>query len=223
MTVPVPSDVRKRRVVLAGATGLVGGHLLQGLLADESVAQVHVVGRRPLAFQHSKLGMHVVEFASLPPLPAVDEVYLSLGTTIRTAGSREAFRALDFDANLAVAQAALRSGARRIGLVSAMGADAHSSIFYNRVKGELEEAILALAAEAVVIVRPSLLLGDRKSLGQEKRPGETVAKVLMSALSLVIPGSYRAIRADKVAAALLRTLPSATGAKILGSAELQSH
>jgi uncharacterized protein YbjT (DUF2867 family) len=131
-----------RRVVLAGATGFVGGHLLEGLLADETVAEVHVVGRRPVPVAHAKLRMHVVDLRAIPSLPPVDELYLALGTTIKVAGSREAFRAVDYDANLAVARAAYAAGARRIGLVSAMGANAKSSVFYNRVKGELEDAVL---------------------------------------------------------------------------------
>ena len=128
-------------MAVAGATGLVGREILRGLLADETVAAVHALGRRPLALQHPRLTSHVVEFASLPTLPALDEVYLALGTTIKVAGSQAAFRAIDFDANLAVARAAKAAGARRVGLVSAMGADARSRIFYSRVKGELEEAL----------------------------------------------------------------------------------
>src|SRR5262249_4124972 len=127
-------SIALRRVVLAGATGLVGGHLLNGLLADDSVAEVHVVGRRRPPFEHRKIAWPAVDLRAVPSLPAADEVYLALGTTIRAAGSREAFRAIDYDANLSVARAAFAAGARRIGLVSAMGANAQSSIFYNRVK-----------------------------------------------------------------------------------------
>src|SRR6266481_703419 len=114
---------------------------MKGLLADDSVKNIHALGRRALDRQHSKLVYHVVDFVALPLLPPADEAYLALGTTIKVAGSQAAFRAVDFDANLAVARAAKAAGARRIGLVSAMGADAHSRIFYSRVKGELEEAL----------------------------------------------------------------------------------
>jgi uncharacterized protein YbjT (DUF2867 family) len=149
----------KRAVALAGATGLVGRALLDGLLADTCVQEVHVLARRKPRVAHAKITCHIVDFAALPPLPPVDEVYLALGTTIKVAGSQAAFRAVDFDANLAVARAALAAGARRCGLVSAMGADATSSVFYNRVKGELEEALAQLSFDALVIARPSLLLG----------------------------------------------------------------
>src|SRR5215204_7109444 len=126
-----------RVVALAGATGLVGRAVLKGLLADESVTAVHALGRREPGIIHPKLTPHVVDFKALPPLPPIDEIYLALGTTIKAAGSQAAFRAVDLDANLSVARAALAAGAKRAGLVSAMGADAKSSrVFYNRVKGE---------------------------------------------------------------------------------------
>jgi uncharacterized protein YbjT (DUF2867 family) len=128
-------------VALAGATGLVGRSILEGLLADPSVQAVHVLGRRKPRVAHARITGHIADFAALPPLAPVEEVYLALGTTVKVAGSQAAFRAVDFDANLAVAGAALAAGARRCGLVSAMGANAKSSMFYNRVKGELEEAL----------------------------------------------------------------------------------
>jgi len=221
MSPPSSDRTGSRRVLLAGATGLVGGHLLRGLLADESVTEVHVVGRRQLVRQHLKLSLHVVDFATLPSLPVVDEVYLALGTTMKNAGSREAFWAVDYAANLAVVEAGLKAGARRVGLVSAMGADARSKVFYNRVKGELEQAVLELAAGAVVIARPSLLLGDRQSLDQTQRPGEELAKFVMGALGFLLPKAVRPVQAAKVARALLTRVPQETGPIILSSAELQ--
>jgi len=164
----------KRTVALAGATGLVGRSILEGLLADTSVQSVHVLARGKPRVVHARLTCHIVDFAALSPLPPVDEVYLALGTTIKVAGSQAAFRAVDFDANLAVARAAIAAGARRCGLVSAMGADAKSGVFYNRVKGELEEALAQLPFEGLVIARPSLLMGDRVALGQPERPLEKV-------------------------------------------------
>ena len=149
MDQPAPAS-GQRSALVAGATGLVGRALVQGLLADDAVAAVHVLARRALAFQHPKLTVHLVDFAALPALPPTQEVYLALGTTIKVAGSQPAFRAVDFDANLAVASAARQAGAKRLGLVSAMGADARSAIFYSRVKGE----------------RP-LKTGDRVRVGQQ--------------------------------------------------------
>src|SRR5262245_50742332 len=143
-----------RTVILAGATGLVGREILQGLLADPTVSAVHSYGRRPLPMQHPKLTSHVVDFQALPALPQADEAYLALGTTIKVAGSQAAFRAVDYDANLAVARAALAAGVKRLGLVSAMGADAGSTVFYSRVKGELEAALGQMAFAGLVIARP---------------------------------------------------------------------
>ncbi|HWP11866.1 MAG TPA: NAD(P)H-binding protein, partial [Ramlibacter sp.] len=145
--------------MLAGASGLVGRAILQGLLADDSVAAVHTLGRRELPFQHAKLTQHRVDFKFLPALPGAGEAFVALGTTIKVAGSQEAFRAVDFDAVVAVAKAAKASGATRLGVVSAMGANARSKVFYNRVKGEMEEALSALGFETLVIARPSFLVG----------------------------------------------------------------
>lgn len=210
-----------RTVLLAGATGLVGRELLRGLLADTGVATVHALVRRPLADTHPKLVVHVVDFAALPPLPAADEVYLALGTTIRVAGSQASFRAVDFDANLAVAQAARSSGALRAGLVSAMGADPQSRVFYNRVKGELEAALPGLGFEGLVIARPSLLVGERASLGQPHRPGETVGLWVDRCLGPLIPKDYRAIAAADVAAALRRVVPTSASVQVLRSGAMQ--
>jgi uncharacterized protein YbjT (DUF2867 family) len=211
----------KRTVALAGATGLVGRSILDGLLADTSVQSVHVVARRKPRLVHGRLTCHIVDFAALPPLPPVDEVYLALGTTIKVAGSQPAFRAVDFDANLAVARAALAAGARRCGLVSAMGANAKSKVFYNRVKGELEDALAQLAFEGLVIARPSLLIGEREALGQPKRPLETASIVVSKILGPLIPADYRPISAAKVAQALLARTPAAEGRVVMLSGELQ--
>lgn len=211
-----------RTVAVAGATGLVGRAILEGLLEDPSVAAVHVFGRRGPDLSHPKLTPHVVDFRELPPLSPLDEVYLALGTTIKTAGSQAAFRAVDFDANLSMARAARAAGARRAGLVSAMGADANSRIFYNRVKGETEEALTQLAFKGLVIARPSLLLGDREALGQPKRPAENIATVVSRLFAPLIPANYRPIAAAAVARALLERMPAARGRVVLLSGEMQS-
>lgn len=222
-THPLSTDGAAKRVVaLAGATGLVGRAILEGLLADDSVAAVHALGRRTPDVVHPKLTPHVVDFAKLPPLPPLDEVYLALGTTIKVAGSQAAFRAVDFDANLAAARAALDAGARRAGLVSAMGADSKSRIFYNRVKGETEDALSQLAFEGLVIARPSVLAGDRESLGQPKRAGEKIALAVSGLLRPLIPANYRPIAASDVARALLTKVPLTRGRVVLLSGEMQS-
>lgn len=221
MNSPRPAPPTGRVALVAGASGLVGREILQGLLADDHVATVYALGRRPLALRHPKLTALVVDFAALPALPDVDETYLALGTTIQVAGSQEAFRAVDHDANLAVAKAARAAGCKRLGLVSAMGADAGSRIFYNRVKGELEEALAGIRYPTVVVARPSLLVGDREALGQPVRRGEKLGLVASRWLGPLIPRKYRPIRAADVAAALLRTVPVTRGAKVLSSGDMQ--
>ena len=210
-----------RTVVVAGASGLVGREILQGLLADESVAAVHSLGRRELPLTHSKLTQHRVDFKALPALPSVGEAFIALGTTIKVAGSQAAFRAVDFDAVVAVAKAAKAAGARRLGVVSAMGANPRSAIFYNRVKGEMEEALSALGMDALVIARPSFLAGDREALGQPLRSGEKMALRVSHLLAPLIPANYASVDARSVAGALLAAVPAAKGRHVLLSGELQ--
>ncbi|MDS1914709.1 NAD(P)H-binding protein [Enterobacter asburiae] len=209
-----------RVVLLAGATGLVGGHLLQLLLNEPGVIRIHALSRKPLKVSHPKLQVHLVDFTSLPQLPHADEAYLALGTTIKVAGSKEAFRAVDFDANLAVAQAAIRAGVRRIGLVSAGGANVKSSMFYTRVKGELEEALRALPLTTLVIARPSLLLDYRSGLGQPIRLGEIISIPIARLLSPALPGAYKPVRALAVARAPAQTVLVRKGMMILSSDQL---
>lgn len=210
----------QRKVLLAGASGLVGRKILQLLTNDSSVAQVHLLSRRPLALQHPKVQVHLVDFGSLPELPKVDEVYLAIGTTIKTAGSQAAFRAVDLDTNLAVAHTAKLAGARRLGLVSAAGADEHSSIFYNKVKGELEQALKQLQFETLVIAQPSLLLDSRTGLGQPTRVGERFAIPLAKLLAPFLPATYKPVYAQAVAKVITQTTPNSTGTVILNSGQL---
>jgi len=153
-----------------------------------------------LLSKHAKLREHVVDFGKLEGFawPAVDDVYCCLGTTIRTAGSRTAFRAVDHDYPLAVARGTRAAGARQCLFVSAMGADAHSSVFYSRVKGELEAAIAALAFPAAIAFRPSLLAGDRA----EHRLGERLALALLQPLRGLVPAKYRPVADTAVAHAM---------------------
>lgn len=212
-----------RTVIIAGATGLVGREILEGLLGDRTVMMVHSFGRRPPDIEHPKVTAHVVDFAALPELPPADEVYLALGTTIKVAGSQAAFRAVDYDANLAVAKAAVAAGAKKAGLVSAMGADTNSTIFYSRVKGELEDALAQLQFEGLVIARPSMLVGNRAAIGQRTRRGEEWASAFGKVLGFLIPANFRPIEAAAVARALLSAVPSAKGRKVLLSGSMQQR
>lgn len=210
----------RRIVLLAGATGLVGGLMLQALLADPGVAQVHALSRRALGVAHPKLQVHLVDFSRLPAMPRADELYLALGTTIKVAGSQAAFRAVDLDANLAMAQAAVAAQCTRVGLVSAAGASAQSSVFYSRVKGELEDALRAMKLEALVIARPGLLLDSREGLQQPPRMGERILGPIAKLLAPITPRAYRPVHARAVALALVKSVPSARGVVVLASDEI---
>lgn len=216
-----------RVALVAGATGLVGQAVLAAVLADKRYKAVHCAGRRALSLQHPKLAQHVGDLhspATFSTLPHIDTCLIALGTTIRVAGSQEAFRAVDLDAVVDVALAAYARGATRLGVVSAMGADARSRIFYNRVKGEMEAALEKIGFKTLVIARPSLLAGDRTALNQPVRSGERTGQVLTRLLRPLIPANYRSIAARDVAAALLHAVQSRpAGVHRLLSGEMQGR
>lgn len=213
-----------RTALLAGATGLIGRALLPLLHASPSYAHTQVLVRRTPAgvVADARCSFQVVDFAQLPELAAVDDCYIALGTTIKVAGSQAAFRQVDFDFVVNTARAARVAGATRLGVVSALGADAHSAVFYNRVKGEMEAAIGALGFEAVVVAQPSLLLGDRASIGQPTRTAEVWAARLIAPAMWLVPRNVRPIAATKVAASLLAaTLEARPGVRLLSSSQMQ--
>lgn len=221
MTAPAPP---RRTALLAGATGLVGRELLAALQAHRAYEHVHVLLRRPAPgiATHPKLTLRIVDFAALPALPAVDDVYIALGTTIKVAGSQEAFRRVDHGKVLAVAAAAMAAGAKRIGVVSALGADAASRVFYNRVKGTMQADVAALGYDCTVFAQPSLLIGDRAALGQHVRPAELWAARLLRPVMALVPRAIRPIAAHDVAAALITAvLDARPGVRLLSSARMQ--
>lgn len=218
--------VAARVVMVAGATGLVGREVLAALSAAKNIGAIHVVGRRAPDSRDARTLFHAVDFAQLTQLqqlPPVDEVYIALGTTIKVAGSQAAFRAVDHDAVLALARHARQHGARRLAVVSAMGADAASRIFYNRVKGETEDALRALGYDTLVIARPSMIDGDRASLNQPGRPGEGLGLALMRRIKPLIPSNYRPIAARDIAQAMVRAMQNAKpGTQVLLSGQMQA-
>ncbi len=200
MLVPSP-----RTALVAGATGLVGGHLTRLLLADPAYDRVVTLGRREMPADDAKHVHHVVDFADLEAardLLACDDAFCALGTTIKAAGSKEAFERVDLHYVRAFARQARLAGAQRFVLVSSVGADPNAFAFYSRVKGEAERAVGVEPFEATYIARPPLLLGDR----DEDRPGERLAQRVLGILSPILHGplaNMRPIHAEAVARALI--------------------
>ena len=190
------------KILHVGATGLVGGLVLARLLESRQAAGVVAPTRRSLQMTDPRLHNPVVDFEALPEDAdwwAVDAVICTLGTTIADAGSQAGFRRVDHDYPLQVAQLARRHGARAYALNSAMGANARSSIFYNRVKGELEDALAALDYPSLALVRPGLIDGAR----ERPRAGEGRALAVSRLLRPLLPMKWRPSRAVRIADALV--------------------
>jgi len=201
--------------VIAGATGLVGRACLPRLL--DRYDSVTALVRRPLKVSHPKLIERQIDFDRIGTIeiPPGAHVYCALGTTIKVAGSEDAFRHVDFEYPRMFAERAAAAGQARFMLVSSVGASAQSGTFYLRVKGELEESVRAMRLQEVHIFRPSVLLGDRA----DKRPGERIGIAAASSLSFLMRGSlrkYRPIPASTVAAAMVAAA-NATSTRDKGS------
>ena len=189
--------------VIAGYSGLIGRQLLDLLLADNHYSKIIAVGRKTLAIESPKLIQKVVDFNDIDlDTEKIDDVFCCLGTTIKKAGSKEKFRLVDFQFPVNLANFCYQHGATSFSLVSSMGANDSSAIFYNQVKGEVENAINNIGFERVEIYRPSLLLGPR----DESRTAEDLGKFLMKGLGFLFVGAlkdYKAIESEKVAKALI--------------------
>ncbi|MBK7032027.1 MAG: NAD(P)H-binding protein [Ignavibacteria bacterium] len=190
--------------LVLGGSGLVGTELVLQLRSDSSFTAVTALGRVELA-------------APLPPTLHCDVVFCCLGTTIKVAGSEDAFREVDQRLPIRIARAALEKGAQHFIIVSAMGADATSRIFYNRVKGEMEAELRTIGYPHVTIVHPSLLLGDRK----EKRIGEKIASVLMRVFSPLIPKKWQAVHVRDVARVMVESAKNPhPGVRVINNDEI---
>lgn len=207
-----------KTALLIGATGMVGEECLKELLASQVYEKVVALTRKPLAVSDAKLRNAVVDFEKPESYRAeatADDVYIATGTTIAKAGSQEAFRRVDYDLPLQVAEMAKANGAKRLVLVSSLGADSGSAIFYSRVKGELEEALKELNFESLIIFRPSLLLGNRK----EKRTGEAIGRFVAEKLSFLFAGplkKYQGTPADLLARSMVQAAQeNKTGLRII--------
>lgn len=199
-----------KSALIAGATGLTGSELVKVLLEDPAYDKVKVLTRRPLDLEHPKLEQVKADFFRLDQYGEhfkVDDVFCCLGTTIRKAGSQKAFRRVDYDYPVKIAELAKANGATKFLVISAMGADAKSNVFYSRVKGQMEEALKRMDFSSLHIFRPSLLLGKR----DEFRLGEKAASLLAPAFSPILRGGmkkYKPIEAADVAKAMCKAAKS---------------
>lgn len=207
------------QVLLTGATGLVGGHLLRMLLNAPDIKSIAAPTRRPLTNISGVFNPHDPQLtdALAQVVDPVDIVFCCLGTTRREAGSKEAFVHADYTLVIDTALVGKKLGAQHMLVVSAMGANAHSPFFYNRVKGEMEEALIAQQWPRLTIARPSMLVGER----EKKRAGETLLAPLFS----LLPGNLKSIDARDVASALLAEAlsPAQEGVRILSSSQLRER
>ena len=189
---------------LVGATGLIGSHLLQALLKDAYFDTVRILIRRPIDITHPKLEKKIVDFndsdSLLVALSNGDVLFCAIGSTMKKVkGDKEAYRKIDFDIPVKLARFCKMTNCEKFILVSSAGANSKSRNFYQRLKGETDEAVKTVGLKTVHIMRPSLLLGERK----ESRLGENIGKALMTSLSFLIPDKYKAIQGKDVAMVML--------------------
>ena len=215
--------MNSKTALIIGATGLTGAECLRLLLQSDNYNKVIALVRKPLELSHPKLLALVLNFENLEQYAQqikADDIYCAIGTTIGKAGSHQAFKKVDYEIPLKVAQLALQNGAKKFILVSSMGANAKSGIFYSRVKGELEEAIKKLNYLSFIIFRPSLLLGNRK----EKRTGEAIGRWVSEKLSFLFSGplkKYKGTPVDILAKAMLKAaLQNINGVRIIENEEI---
>lgn len=221
---PTPNSNPSRTALVAGASGLVGSHVLRLLLEDPAYTRVTILARRELPLAQKKLEQRVVGFdrlAQIADFPRVQDVFCCLGTTMKQAGSPEAFRTVDYTYVVELARVAVRHRASQFLVVTALGANARSRIFYNRVKGETEEAVRRLQFDGIQIFRPSMLIGARA----ESRPAERAAGILSPLVAWALVGPlarYRPIKAEAVARALVRVAREAPrGTHVYESEEIR--
>ncbi len=210
--------------LIIGGTGLVGSHLLRLIAEDPYYQSITVLARRNFPVP-SKVKLEIVNFDRLSASASMmqaDHVFCCIGTTIKTAGSQEAFRKVDFDIAVTSAKLALQNGATKYLVVSALGANKNSSIFYSRVKGEMEEAIQSMPYREIWIFHPSILTGKRK----EFRPGEAIGRAMGVIISPFLMGplkKYKPVNAERVARAMLYCAKeSKPGIHFIESDEIQA-
>ncbi|WP_127127684.1 NAD(P)H-binding protein [Pseudoflavitalea rhizosphaerae] len=199
--------MQTQTAVVLGATGMVGGLLVQQLLQNDLFSAVRILVRKPVSLQHPRLEVKQVKFDDAESfndgLGRGDSIFCCVGTTQKKVkNDKSAYRKVDYDIPVTAAQLALKNGFRKYLLVSAVGANPNSANFYLQLKGSVEEDISSLPFESTHIFRPSLLMGDRN----EKRTGEKIAQVVMPLITWTMLGplrKYRPVSGEKVARSMM--------------------
>ena len=195
---------KRKTATILGSTGLIGSHILKLLNDDDHFESIRLITRRPLSYDHPKLDIRVIDFEDesqfREAIRGTDVIFCAVGTTNKKVeGDKEAYRKVDFDIPVNAARHGAETGCEKYLLVSAIGADVNSKIFYSRLKGEVEEAVASCGIPSVSIFQPSMLLGDR----DESRPAESIGQTLMKGLAFLIPSKYKPIKASDVAEAMV--------------------
>ena len=196
-----------KQVTLFGATGLIGSYLLEFLLKDSDIHLINVVGRNPFHLEHDKINNIVIDFEDVSSISnsvtGSEAVFVSIGTTMsKVNGDKIKYKSVDFDIIFNIANACKQKNINQFIYVSSLGANANSSNFYLRLKGEIDEAVAKLNLNSTYIFRPSILLGKRN----ESRPGEKIMQFVMPLLDFMIPSNSKAIKAEDVAKSMLNTI-----------------
>lgn len=190
-----------KKACIIGASGLVGQSLTKQLAESDMYEKVIILVRNPLKIEHQKIEQKIIDYENLKNLQlGADHIFCCLGTTIKKAGSKEAFKQVDYEYPLAIAKLAAQEKSELFAIVTAMGASKNSTFFYNQVKGEVENDLGLLNIPFIGIFRPSMLLGERK----EQRLAEQIGKVFMRLIDFITPAKYKAIHVDHVAEAMLK-------------------
>ena len=210
-----------KTAIVAGASGLVGKELVQRLINSDQYRLIYVLSRKKSGLVNDKIRELMIDFEKVGQLKfdePIDDVFCSLGTTMKQAGSRDNFKKVDYEYVVALANLGKRHGASKFIVISAMGANSKSAVFYNKIKGMTEDALKDIGFNQLIILRPSLLLGERA----EKRFAERLSGIFMKAFNFIIPDNYKAIQAEKVAECMLKmALKSEEKVLIVESGEMQ--
>ena len=195
-----------KQVTLFGATGLIGSYLLEFLLKDSDIHLINVVGRNPFHLQHDKINNIVIDFEDVSSISnsitGSEAVFVSIGKTMsKVNGDKIKYKSVDFDIIFNIANACKQKNINQFIYVSSLGANANSSNFYLRLKGEIDEAVAKLNLNSTSVFRPSVLLGKRN----ESRPGEKIMQFIMPLLDFMIPSNSKAIKAKDVAKSMFNT------------------